>query len=276
MPASDNGSYFSRFVLKFLEIVAAGLATAVSGYLIAHLSGVLSTPVPAPAAAVIQVPPNGSKVSAQPNGQSLAPGASTGSGPSAVATGPAATDARSDPAIPPISVNANDQRRAPAHEVNTPAVTPPGRKAVNITKPESSRNVSESAANAAASPRQHGSFVSRVRAALTNIDANRPEPPEVSVHQSDRPPASAAQPQPIPDSLPLAPSIAAQPPRSVTDSNLPATVEIKSRPVAEAPSSPPPAADKEPGALSTLEQMLRQDPLAGTNDAPRPPLPVGQ
>src|SRR5262249_60627349 len=84
MPTSDNGSYFSRFVLKFLEIVAAGLATAVSGYLIAHLSGVLSTPVPAPAAAVIQVPPNGSKVSAQPNGQSLGPGASTGSGPSAV------------------------------------------------------------------------------------------------------------------------------------------------------------------------------------------------
>ena len=274
MPTSDNGSYFSRFVLKFLEIVAAGLATAVSGYLIAHLSGVLSTPVPAPAAAVIQVPPNGSKVSAQPNGQSLAPGASTGSGPSAVATGPAATDALLDPAIPPISVNANDQRRTPAQEVNAPAVTPPGRKAVNITKPESSRNASESAANAAASARQHGSFVSRVRAALTNIDANRREPPEVSVHQSDRPPASAAQPQPIPDSLPLAPSIAAQPPRSVTD-NLPAAVEIKSRPVAEAPSSPP-AADKEPGALSTLEQMLRRDPLAGTNDVPRPPLPVGQ
>jgi hypothetical protein len=29
-------SYFSRFLVKFIEIVAAGLATAVSGYLIAH------------------------------------------------------------------------------------------------------------------------------------------------------------------------------------------------------------------------------------------------
>ena len=38
MPASDNVSYFSRFFLKFVEIIAAGLATAVSGYLIAHFS----------------------------------------------------------------------------------------------------------------------------------------------------------------------------------------------------------------------------------------------
>ena len=53
MPAPENVSYFShfsRFFLKFVEIIAAGLATAVSGYLIAHLSGVLSSPGPAPVA----------------------------------------------------------------------------------------------------------------------------------------------------------------------------------------------------------------------------------
>ena len=62
MPAPDNVSYFSRFFLKFVEIIAAGLATAVSGYLIAHLIGVLSSPGPAPGASVIQAAPSASTV----------------------------------------------------------------------------------------------------------------------------------------------------------------------------------------------------------------------
>jgi hypothetical protein len=57
MPTLENVSYFSRFFLKFVEIITAGLATAVSGYLIAHLSGVLSSPGPAPAAAVTVASP---------------------------------------------------------------------------------------------------------------------------------------------------------------------------------------------------------------------------
>src|ERR1700758_2872911 len=63
MSAPDNTSYFSRFFLKFFEIIAAGLATAVSGYLIAHLTGALSSPAPAPATAVIQAPPGASRLS---------------------------------------------------------------------------------------------------------------------------------------------------------------------------------------------------------------------
>src|SRR5262249_11343826 len=58
MSASEDASYFSRFLLKFVEIIAAGLATAVSGYLIAHLTGLLSSPAPPPATAVIQVAPS--------------------------------------------------------------------------------------------------------------------------------------------------------------------------------------------------------------------------
>src|SRR6476660_3493270 len=46
-----RGSYFSRFTVKFVEIVAAGMATAVSGYLIAHLGGFWSSPTPAPVVA---------------------------------------------------------------------------------------------------------------------------------------------------------------------------------------------------------------------------------
>jgi len=90
MPAPDNVSYFSRFFLKFVEIIAAGLATAVSGYLIAHLIGVLSSPGPAPGASVIQAAPSASTVSSPP-AQAIAPNASTSS--------------------TPIPVNANDQRQ---------------------------------------------------------------------------------------------------------------------------------------------------------------------
>ena len=45
---ADGVSYFSRFTVKFTEILAVGMATAVSGYLIAHVSGFLSSPAPSP------------------------------------------------------------------------------------------------------------------------------------------------------------------------------------------------------------------------------------
>src|SRR5262249_58334909 len=67
------------------------------------------------------------------------------------------------------------------------------------------------------------------------------------------------------------------PPKEVPPAPIfPATIEIPSRPIVESPSPPEPPAGKETGVLSTLEQMLRQDPLAGTDQPPRPPLPVGQ
>ena len=51
MLVADEVSYFSRFTVKFVEIVAAGMATAVSGYLIAHLGGFWSSPTPVPVVA---------------------------------------------------------------------------------------------------------------------------------------------------------------------------------------------------------------------------------
>src|SRR5437588_11403131 len=102
MPAPDNVSYFSRFFLKFVEIIAAGLATAVSGYLIAHFSGVLSSPGPAPGASVIQAAP---RAFSSPPAQAIAPNASTSS--------------------TPIPVKANDRRLAPQRELNGSPVTQP-------------------------------------------------------------------------------------------------------------------------------------------------------
>src|SRR5215475_1416115 len=56
---SGENSCFSRFLVKFVEVSAAGLATAISAYALAHLGGLLSsspTPTSAPATAV-QVSP---------------------------------------------------------------------------------------------------------------------------------------------------------------------------------------------------------------------------
>ena len=43
---SGEVSYFSRFFVKFVEIIAAGLASAISAYLLAHFAGLLSSPTP--------------------------------------------------------------------------------------------------------------------------------------------------------------------------------------------------------------------------------------
>src|SRR5215468_12330664 len=61
---SGENSCFSRFLVKFVEVSAAGLATAISAYALAHLGGLLSsspTPTSAPATAV-QVSPTASEV----------------------------------------------------------------------------------------------------------------------------------------------------------------------------------------------------------------------
>ena len=48
LPELTEGYYLSRFFVKFVEILAAGLATAMCGYLIAYLGSPLpaATPVP--------------------------------------------------------------------------------------------------------------------------------------------------------------------------------------------------------------------------------------
>jgi hypothetical protein len=245
MPAPDNVSYFSRFFLKFVEIIAAGLATAVSAYLIAHLTGVLSSPGPAPGATVIQVPPSART-------QAIAPTAASTSST-------------------PIPVNTNDQRVAPGRTIELPPPQP-ARKTVNATKPEPARKHTDNTPSTAAAPSDQ-SFESQVRAALTNVDANRTDPREVSPHQ----PPAVAQPQSGTNTpSTVAPVAAPASQQSQIEFNPPVPVEITSRPVVDAQSAPATSAGQDTGVLSPLERMLRQDPLAGDEQAPRPPLPVGQ
>jgi hypothetical protein len=272
MSAPDNTSYFSRFFLKFVEITAAGLATAVSGYLIAHLTGALSSPTPAPATAVIRAAPSARtllNLSTTPNTPSA----------SALSSAPAQSIAPSAPAPSPptaaiISGTANETPAPSQKQVNAPAAPQPARKTAN-TKPDPAPRHNENAATAAPNPREQGSFVSRVRAALKKGETNRVEP--------------AIPPQPAPDpgidsARPVvgstAPSAAVAPTSplqgSPVDPNRPAPVEITSRPVVDAQAPTAPVVEQDPG-LSALEKKLRQDPLRMRDDeVPRPPLPVGQ
>lgn len=254
MSISAEVSYFSRFLVKFIEIIAAGLATAVSGYLIAHLSGALPSPAPVPAAVVNQAIPSASMLSSSP----LQPN-------------------------PPISFDANKQAAAPQQEINAPAVPQPP-QIVDTKKPEPVRKRVENATTAAESNHQRKPLLARVRAALANADTKRTDPLDVTPRAANvpRPSPSVAQPQPI-----TAPAAITPPPITATaaplipgevrtaptqdtpiDPNPLPKVEITSRPIAE-PAAP--STD-----MSPLEQRLRQDPLIGTVDPPRPPLPLAQ
>jgi hypothetical protein len=306
MSASDDVPYFSRFVVKFLEIFAAGLATAVSGYLIAHLAGALSSSTPATVGTAVQVP------------------ASTGAG-AVSSTQPAKLPA-------PASAGANEQHPAAVQEANAPAVAQPAqgadpshepshadatKAAVARKRPEADAH-SETDAGAAASAtegkRDHeenkhaqDSVLARIRAALANSNAKRGNPPDTPQPSGNGARTSAAMGPPSPpvDKRPSAPpgapvtsappgfvnpppppiqqpvQLQVQPP--VQQQQPPAgptpltTVEIPSRPVATVQTAPAPAptSQDDTGMFSGLDR-LRHDPLAASEDAPRPPMPVGQ
>lgn len=240
MHISAEVSYFSRFLVKFIEIIAAGLATAVSGYLIAHLSGALSSPAPMPAAAVNQVTPSTSAPASLP----LQPNS-------------------------PVSSDTNTQPAAS----NAPPVAQPGQPMADTKKADARKRV-ENAANAPENNQQRKPLLARVRAALAKVDAKRTDPLEVAAPPAGRPSAAMAQPQPnvvapaITNPPLTAGEVRSAPSQGTAVENPLPTVEITSRPVAE-----PPAPST---AMSPLEQRLRQDPLIGTADPPRPPMPVAQ
>ena len=134
----------------------------------------------------------------------------------------------------------------------------------------------ESTTNAAESSRDQESFIARVQAALAS--ANRTDPLKVSPQQGDvkHGPAAIGQPGTDPSGAAVPTPSAAElrsPPVPEAAPNPLTAVEITSRPVAVAPA--PPTAT-ETGVFSGVERLLRHDPLAGTDEVPRPPMPVGQ
>jgi hypothetical protein len=267
---SDKVSHFSRFTVKFIEIAAAGVATAVSGYLIAHLGMFLSAPAPAPSAA--QVAPS--------------------------ATSVVSKSARAQPAAP-VSADANEQRPAPAQDATPPAQ--PARTTANAAPTVSPRKHTKTDTSAAESkPRDEEAVAAQVRAALANA-ANRPAASEAPPHQADVPTAPpAVEAKSGPAEAPLVTGAIAVTPRAaeITPQPVPqapaqpdplATVEIKSLPVAGVDELPQPAAPaqkeaqaEDKGLLSAIKKIPgllrpdRADSHSPAGDAPRPPMPVGE
>ena len=253
MSAPESVSFISRFAVKFVEIVAAGLATAASGYLIAHLSGVLSSPAPAPSAAAITTA-NGNMASGQP--------------PQPIA---------------PTAAETTEERLVPQQEPEALRAAGPSRRIVNITKAQPAGKHIEKAIRGAESTRDQGTLGICIRESCSRMQIGQAcGSLDGSLSGSfARQPAAIEQPRPLNNrsdaaAISAAPTAAPELRSAPTpvEANAPAAVETPSRPVTATQSSPAPG--KETDVLSTLEQMLRHDPVANADEAPRPPMPVGQ
>jgi hypothetical protein len=294
---SGEVSYLSRFFVKFVEVIAAGVATAISAYLLAHFGGLLpppSTPISAPAPTAVQVGPTASEV---------------------------AESRRAQPTPPVAAAAVNEQRPAPQQDIDAP-VAQPALKSVKDAKALPPRKRTKTDASVTEKEPRQKSAEALARAALANVDANRPAPPDalgltdtrsapadIQSRRANVPPrqADVGPPQPPraggPKVAPHAADVQPQPveispatgadlqPGSRDVRSSPVTpVDIQSRaavdplsPRADPPleiSAPhqPPTADQDKGVFSTLKRipdLLRPDPPAPTGDTPRPPVPVG-
>jgi hypothetical protein len=295
---SGENSYLSRFFVKFVEVSAAGLATAISAYALAHFGGLLSsspTPASAPAQTAVQVGSTASEV-------------------------PWSRRAQPSPSV--------EQRSAPQRDTDA-AVAQPTPKSVKDAKAVPPRKRIKADTSVTETEPDQKSAEALARAALANVDANRPAPPDALIgpgltdtpapadipsRRPNMPPrqADVGPPQPVAappraGGMEVAPHAADVQPQPVeispaTGANLPPgarevrpdsvpPVDIQSRPVAAVdPRSPradppreisapeqPPTADQDKGVFSALKRipdLLRPDPPASTETL-RPPMPVG-
>ena len=150
---SGEVSYFSRFFVKFVEIIAAGVASAICAYLLAHFGGVLlSSPTPASASPVA---PIASEV---------------------------AESRRAQPAPPAVAAApVNERRTVPQKDTDAPAaqLAPDGGKeAKRLPLPKHTKTDTSVAEK---EPRGQKSVEVLTRAALANIDANRPAPVDAPI-----------------------------------------------------------------------------------------------
>jgi hypothetical protein len=295
---SGEVSYFSRFFVKFIEVIAAGLATAISAYLLAHFGGLVPpspAPVSAPALTAVQVGPTASEV---------------------------AESRRTQPTPPVADAAVNEQRPVPQQDTDAP-VAQPALKPVKDAKPLPPRKRTKTDTSVSEKEPRQKSAEALARAALANVDANRPAPADVLIgpgltdtrsapvdvqsREANVPPrqADVGPPQPVavppraagieaaphaadvqPQPVDISPSTGADlQPRS-------APVDIQPRPVAAVdprpPSAgppleiagpqPPPPADQDKGVFSALKRipdLLHPEPPPPVGETPRPPMPVG-
>jgi hypothetical protein len=290
---SGENSYFSRFFVKFVEVSAAGLASAICAYLLAHFGGLLPAPPPATA---VQIGP-------------------TASGTPESRRGP--------PSPSPVE---QEQRSEPQRNTDA-AVAQPAPKSIKGANGVPPRTRTKTDTSVTEKEPNQKSAEALARAALANVDATRPAstdarigpgptdtpaPPDIQSRRGSVPPrqADVGPPQPVaaprraggmeveaahvqPQPAEISPSTGAnlQPgARDVPGSGTP--TGIQSRPVATAdPLSPKakppleisapqqlPTADQDKGVFSGLKlipDLVRPVPPAPIGETPRPPMPVG-
>ena len=274
---SGEVSYVLRFFAKFVEIIAAGLASAICAYLLAHFGGILLTSA---APASVPVAPIASEVA----------------------------ESRSAQPIPVVAAApVNERRTVPQKDTDAPAaqLAPDGGKEAKTLPLRKHTKTDTSVAEK--EPRGQKSVEVLTRAALANIDANRPAPVDAPIgsglndtrarvdsiqpRQASVPPRQAdVGPRPV-DVPPRAAAInAAQPaadtqpqpvqPRPAPDANLQprspdlrTTIDPQFSNVAPQPSP----VDQEKDVFSALKRipdLLRPEPPMPIGETPRPPMPV--
>ena len=156
---SGEASYFSRFFVKFVEIIAAGFASAISAYLLAHFGGLLSSPTPAstaPALTAVQVGPNTNGVTSQPTA--------------------------------PVAAIAVNERAAQQQGAPETKLTPKAGKDTKVLPPRKYTKTDTDVAEK--EPRSQKSAEALVRAALANVDAKASTDAVIGPGTPDTPSAS--------------------------------------------------------------------------------------
>ena len=172
---SGEVSYASRFFVKFVEIFGAGLASAICAYILAHVGGLRpssSAPVSAPTPSTIQV------------------------GPSA---GDLATSLPYQLTSPVATAAVSEFRPAPQHEADAPVAQPVPKAVKDIKTLRPRKHTKTDAGTTEKKLPGQKSAEAVARAALANVDANRPTPPEPPIGRglTDARPAPAdVQPRP--------------------------------------------------------------------------------
>ena len=242
---SGENSYFSRFFVKFVEVSAAGLATAISAYALAHFGGLLSsspTPASAPAQTAVQVGPTASEVAGSP---------------------------RAQPTPPAAAAAVNKQSPAPQQDTDAP-VAQPARKTVKDAKALPPRKHTKTDTSVAEKePRGQKSAEALARAALANVDANRPAPADALIGPGLTDARSAAvdvqsrEANVPPRQANVGPPPVAVPPRAGGIEAAPHAADVQPQPVEISPAT---GADLQPRSAPV---DIQPRPVAAVD--PRPP-----
>jgi hypothetical protein len=285
---TGKGSFLSRFTLKFLEVFAAGLATAVSGFLLAHFAGFFAAPNPA--AAVKQPVAIERGVQSRTQAAVQGPVQVKPSAPAPAAPEPVAPVVNAAPAAPP-QANAADQPVAATVRETRPRDPPKGAaapsfearmraalaKAAPADPPSSDAPRRETVAPIDAMPRANA-VAPQPADTPTGSIASAPRPADRAPPNTASVPSPAAAPPPLPQAPPT------QNPSAQTSTiplAPPPAIEIKSQPIASVDANQPAQVETAPSAdqgslFSGITKRLRSNAPLPDDQAPRPPMPVGQ